>query len=105
MKKPCKECPYLKNSLPGYLGDASYYPELFLNQLETPVLHPCHTAINWEEATAEEIENAPICTGALQFMNNTCKSSRYGGTRTKQHQAGKNANVFDRRSEFIKHHS
>lgn len=102
--KTCKECPYKKDSLPGYLGELSHNPERFLDQLESPHLHPCHLTVNWEDEDGGT-ENAKTCTGALQYMNNTCKVSRYPQARQLQNTVGKSEKIFNRRTDFIKHHS
>ncbi len=103
MKKPCKVCPYRKTSLKGWLGDTYGKPELFLEQLELPDVHPCHSAVDdWDDD--QQLEGAVRCTGALQFMNNGGKRSRYKPIEALQAQVGKNEEVFSWRPEFIAHH-
>lgn len=103
--KPCNECPYRIKSAPGYLGDSSYEPEQFLRQLDLPGVHPCHLSVDWEDSDIEDIESAPICIGALQFMNNSCKSHRSEYIRRMQRQAGKNTSIISFNHNFIEHHS
>lgn len=103
--KPCNQCPYRKESLPGFLGDANYQPELFLQQLDMKEMHPCHLAIkDWENYTKEELLAANKCTGALQFMNNSLRIHRNPKIAALQKTAGKNEKVFQWKSEFIEHH-
>lgn len=105
MEKPCKECPYRIDSAPGYLGDASYAPEQFLRQLDLTFTHPCHLTVDWEDENTDDlVDVAPICVGALQFMNNSCKSHRNSFIRDRQKEAGKNANVLSFNHNFIAHH-
>lgn len=99
-KKPCKQCPYLKTSLPGYLGECSGNPKEFLKQIENDV-HPCHLTVNWEE---DDYSKANICVGALQFMNNSCKRSQNRSIEKMQLLAGKNDEVFSFPHNFIAHH-
>lgn len=103
-KKPCKECPYRKESLPGYLGEANYDPELFLQQLDMPELHPCHLAVDWESHTEQELLEAKKCVGALQFMNNSFMISRSQNIAVLQKEVGKNDEVISFKHNFIKHH-
>lgn len=101
MNQPCKECPFLKTSWEGYLGDLSYKPEVFLQQLDEEIM-PCHLSIDWEK---KEYDKAMPCAGALQFMNNHGKLSRDLAAAHIQKQYGKNEEVFEFRHEFIEHHS
>lgn len=103
-KHPCKECPYLKNSAKGYLGELSYQPELFLQQLDLPKVHPCHKSVDWEKDDTCEGPNPPICAGALQFMNNSCKSHRNPIIQKFQREIGKNEEVMSFNHNFIEHH-
>lgn len=102
MKKPCKECPYLKTSAKGYLGESSGNPQEFLYQLESPEVHPCHLTVDWEE---EDYSKATTCVGALQFMNNSCKKSKFPAIAKEQAEAGKNEDVLAFNHNFINHHS
>jgi hypothetical protein len=104
MKKPCKVCPYKRDSLNGWLGDVSGNPQQFLTQLETPMLHPCHATVHdWDND--EELESRPKCIGALQFMNNSLKLSRYPQIAKAQKEVGKNEEVFTWGHEFISYHN
>lgn len=102
--KPCNQCPYRRESLPGYLGDANYQPEVFLQQLDCRDMHPCHMAVDWNDYTEEDLLKAKKCTGALQFMNNSLRIHRNREIAELQKTVGKNENVFQWKSEFINHH-
>ena len=106
MKTPCKECPYRIDSAPGYLGNTTGRPERFLQQLDLQFLHPCHLQVDWESEDADDqILEAETCIGALQFMNNSCKSHRNSFIRDQQKEAGKNENVLAFNHNFISHHT
>lgn len=111
-KQPCRECPFKKDSIQGYLGAASHQPEDFLNSMEWNIL-PCHLQVEWDEADEDEIDRQAIenpCIGALQFLNNSCKLPMLA--RQKEGQVynvlmdrfGKNDKVFKWKHEFINHH-
>jgi hypothetical protein len=108
MKQPCNQCPFRRNSLPGYLGEASYNPEEFLQTIEhSPI--PCHRLVDWSaddsQIQAELMKFEHPCIGALQFLKNSCKlphDSKYIELRNSMEQ---NENVFQFRHEFINHHN
>lgn len=86
MKNPCKQCPYRKESAPGYLGNLSYKPTEFLKGIEHDV-HECHLTVNYEE---NDYSKANVCIGALQFMNNSAMLSKNNEVATMQKIAGNN---------------
>src|ERR1700704_3430623 len=84
-KKPCKECPFRKTSLPGWLGTLSNHPSEFLAAGEYNIM-PCHMKVDYDKAQERKMivkgENNP-CIGALSFFENACKlprGSRQSGT-------------------------
>lgn len=99
--KPCKECPFRKNSIVGYLGEELYNPKGFLLQLDENIV-PCHLTIDWEN---EKLDRAIPCIGSMQFMNNSGRLSRAGIVARIQRNYGKNENIFQFYHEFIEHHS
>lgn len=103
MKKACVECPFKRNSAPGYLGEVSYQPEVFLQQINGPAM-PCHLSIDWEEKSEAKFDKAKECVGALQFMNNSFKMSRDVQTAKLQKEFGKSDEIFSKTIEFINHH-
>lgn len=103
-KTPCNECPYRKDSLPGYLGDESHNPELFLQQLDCKEMHPCHQMVDWNDYTEKDLGAASKCTGALQFMNNSFMRHRNMEVVKLQQTVGKNKDIMQFKHEFINHH-
>lgn len=105
-RAPCKECPYLKTSAKGYLGEASGKPIEFLQQLDLPEVHPCHKSVNWEKENLDTCDGShPICTGALQFMSNSCKIHKNPAIQRLQKEAGKSEDIISFPHNFIKHHT
>lgn len=111
-KKPCKECPFRKDSLSGWLGTLSGKAEVFVNGLEYELM-PCHMKVEWDEVEQKNLiakgEDNP-CIGALQFCHNSAKFPR--GAREKGSaynilfdKTGKNEEVFQWTTDFINHHS
>ncbi len=97
-KKPCRECPFRKESLPGYLGADN--PEDFLATTLDDFPMPCHLTVDYEEDGWESLVGASYCAGALSFFRNMCKMSRD----RKRPQGEKDETVFSRPDEFLKHH-
>lgn len=71
----CKECPFKRTSLPGYLGKASHDPELFLAPHWRGDLRlPCHMKVDWEAENAQALARvAPLCHGFLILCKNAAK--------------------------------
>lgn len=105
--KPCPECPYRKTSLRGWLGESWSNPQRFLTQLDIPQLHPCHMSVEWDSDEIEDeidLDDKPICAGAIHFMNNSFKRSRYPEVLVLQEKLGKSDEVFKNTMDFIQHH-
>lgn len=100
MKNPCRECPFKKNSLPGYLGECSHNPEGFLSG---PEAQPCHLTVDYDSHPTD-YSKAILCIGNLQFLNNKLKLSRFKEIANAQKEAGKNVAVFSTTKEFIEYH-
>jgi hypothetical protein len=105
MRQPCNECPYRKDSAPGYLGSESYNPNAFLTQLELELLHPCHMTVDWEADDESQVLEAPICAGALQFAKNICKMLQPYPESLRKELKVDDSIVFGTRHEFVSHHS
>lgn len=103
--KQCKECPFKKTSVQGWLGTASHDPELFLKSIENQPT-PCHMAIqNWNDA--DEIDKkswSSPCVGSLKFMRNSSKLPREQRYRKMRDGVEKDSTCFETRQEFIDHH-
>jgi hypothetical protein len=107
-KQPCKECPFLRNSLGGWLGEMTGDPQGFLDAIDYEVM-PCHMNVDREKHLLVEGEKNP-CVGALQFCQNSLKfprMARQPGTvySNLYEQAKPNALVFQWSTEFVKHHT
>lgn len=69
LKKPCKDCPFLKSSLPSYLGD-----RWTANGLHQFVMSEgkfaCHNTIKEDGVESDEHEH---CVGSIKYMNKNAK--------------------------------
>lgn len=78
--EPCRQCPFRRTSLPGWLGSDS--PEGFIANVMAEVPLPCHSTINYRRADWSERWAAgrigKLCRGALTFAANACKTPRPG---------------------------
>lgn len=102
----CKECPFKRDSIPGYLGFASYNPDEFI----FPIWYgdqqiPCHSEIRANEDINEVMHSKNHCFGALQMMKNACKSPQNKETALAVSvlKVDKET-VFQWLPEFTKHH-
>lgn len=124
--RPCKECPFRVRSAPGYVGGHADAMEI-LHIVRMDGKFPCHLEVNRimsdmvaaadaflpDEDTDESDEGyafryavgeAPFCTGALIFMNQTAKRSRDPAVCKLQDKAGKSKTVFGSANDFLTHH-
>lgn len=100
MRKPCKECPFRRESLPGYLGRDNANNFLATTLRDTRM--PCHLTVDYEaEDWREQVADAPECAGAATFFANTCKLSK---RKDALHMKPDKALVFSRAQEFLEHH-
>jgi hypothetical protein len=113
--KPCIECPFKVNSLPGYLGTLSNEPEEFLDLMEYEIMG-CHMKIDWGTATPSEVRAASLknpCIGGLQFLRNSCKLPRLAREKTVKgitysklmDSVNTSEKIFRWKGAFIDHHS
>jgi len=73
--KPCAECPWGKNSLQGWLGNAT--PESFVEAIHDEEKMPCHCAVDYTDPDWEEkLADKPYCVGHLLATRAACKSPR-----------------------------
>ena len=81
MKKPCDECPFRKNSLPGWLGP---WEALGLHRyvMDSEKPFSCHMTIRDKvdlvsgEETTTSVENTELCVGSILYMNKGGKLAR-----------------------------
>lgn len=105
--KPCHECPFRKEALPGWLGGASHNPQVFLSTIEQAPI-PCHLTVDWDaldEAYASMVAYVNPCIGSLQFMRNTAKLPWDKVYATMRNSVERNPEVFEIRQDFIDHHT
>ncbi len=98
LKTPCKECPFRKASLPGWLGPSTGNPEKYARYVLGSVeIEPevyvggepndtaCHLSINnWLNHHKSNSDTVPTkhehelehCAGALHFLGTSCKQPR-----------------------------
>lgn len=72
LKKPCKDCPFRKNSIPNYIGDR--WTAIDLHRFIMSEQHfPCHNTVKEDEVESEEHEH---CVGSIMYMNQSGKRCR-----------------------------
>lgn len=97
---PCRECPWRRNSAPGWLGNHSAGDFLALSEQGAHL--PCHLHVDYEqEGWEDDASKAPQCAGHAIFLANRCKRP-VGNQQAAQpdHKA-----VFTRPHEFVAHHT
>lgn len=111
LRKPCNDCPYRKNALPGWTGQAD--PEWFVDSaLSDAALYqggatfaPCHKTVDYSSPTWEDdLGDSEVCFGALRFAANCCKSPRDPERSAAVRAAGRGDDVFSSPQEFLDHH-
>lgn len=107
MKEPCKECPFLRTSLPGWLGDHATSKQI-VHIVEHDGFFPCHLKVSRLVNLGLPFPTAAVeadhCVGALAFMNNSCKLSRDPLVAQLQKEVGRRANCFSWSTEMREHH-
>ena len=103
-KAPCKQCPFLRNSLPGYLGEDS--PDEFIATTHADHPMPCHSTVDytdhdWKMLWDRLAGPGKLCAGALIYFANICKISRWPD---RPRRAADKVKVFATPTEFLKHH-
>lgn len=98
--KPCRECPWRKNSIPGWLGAST--PLEFLDLSESEARMPCHLTVDYERDDWEEqIKTAPQCAGRAIYFANRCKVPK---NRELIVLEADRENVFTDPEAFYRHH-
>jgi hypothetical protein len=98
--RPCRECPWRRESFPGWLGASE--PGEFLAQSDAGLRMPCHMAVNYESANWEQqAKTAPQCAGHAIFLSNRCKLPAPGVLKL----PADRETVFSRPHEFVAHHA
>jgi len=116
-KTPCNECPFRRKSMAGYIGGHEHVVEI-LNIIHADGKFPCHKHVNTivtrkmeeenyedkDDAFDEALDEAPFCTGALAYANNTCKEIRDPAGAPFVAEIGKRDDVFANNVEMQAHH-
>ena len=103
---PCAECPWLKKSESGYLGDDN--PEHFYRvSITNEAAMPCHTQIdysdpNWHET---QLPSADLCAGMLIHFRNILKNPRRPEIAEAVNAVKPNRHVFTWPTQFFQHHA
>lgn len=108
VKQACRECPFRRASVPGWLGESSHDPKGFIAphwNADLPL--PCHMTVNWESTSSQErAATAPLCFGLLTMMKNSCKSPRNPELANTVRGMERNTDeFFGFIQEFIAHHA
>lgn len=104
-KAPCKQCPFRKTSMPGWLGAAP--PEMFIANIMGEQPSPCHLSIDYDKKDwAEKWEAGKIgklCTGALIMAAHSAKQAR--NQRMLPVVPTDTETVFKTPQDFLDHHN
>lgn len=103
-KEPCKQCPFRRKSMPGWLGANS--PEEMVNGIMSEVPLPCHSTIDYRKRDWAEKWFArkigKLCMGARIFSANCAKKPRPTSLLPVVEQ--NTELVFTTPQEFVAHH-
>lgn len=103
----CKQCPYRRDSLPGWLGSGT--PESFAYGAvadKLPEEFPCHCAIDYDDPKWKDTQypEASLCAGALAMARNNCKLATDPERAALIAQVPRDPEVFQFPAEFLAHH-
>lgn len=104
-KTPCDDCPFRRNALAGWTGDATPAEHLvYVEKADGEA--PCHLNVDYSDPQWQErqLPNAALCAGGLQYLANTHKRPRDPAMAAIVQQLGRNPDVFDYPWEFLSHH-
>ncbi len=108
-RNPCPECPWKKDSAPGYFGGTDMY--FYADALQTDARVICHTihgTMNQETVEQEEINESNMCAGYVIARNNNMKMPRVDpilrNMQEEYRDHPEKDSVFKWRHEFLEHH-
>lgn len=110
-KKLCNECPFSKNSAPGFLP--GYNVTDFQNMMQRDIFFPCHMMMPDRDLTMEETSRLvkmgqmKMCRGYLESMIKSCVMPRdplLARMRNEVKTEGISENSMSTH-EFFKHHN
>ncbi|CAB4203465.1 hypothetical protein UFOVP1382_81 [uncultured Caudovirales phage] len=103
--KPCAKCPFLRNSLPGYLGSYEGAEEFAATHIQGEVVNPCHVSMDHEDPEwLEKFQRGEMghrCRGQADFFKNNLKLPRNPLIEASPE---RNPDVFNWQAEFVEHH-
>ena len=103
-KQPCSDCPFRRNAVAGWLGEAA--PESFIVEISMERPLPCHQTIDYEDKDWLSKWNAgeigSTCAGALIMSANMCKLPR---DRAFPRMEKDKTAVFPTHQAFLDHHN
>lgn len=70
-KTPCKECPYMKKSIPGYFG--GHNPKAYAEALHIDTVVACHTKSKFDNDG--DLTDMTMCIGHVLSQRKACKRS------------------------------
>ena len=103
-QKPCGECPFRKNALPGWLGPWKSAEEL-LRPVMGEVGFICHMSLqtDYDEARGIDESKHKLCAGSLICANKSFKSYRNPDLAAAQKKFGRDEGIMDQ-WEFVERH-
>ena len=106
---PCKECPFLRTSIPGWLGPDT--AEEVMQKVHGEGGYVCHTSIdgkpNLDDGTVDVAKYGHQCIGAVISASLSCKSYRDPNLNNLQKECKGMENTYPilGRMEFMTHHA
>lgn len=104
LDEPCRECPFRRTSLAGYLGrnDA----KSFIERVDRQRPNECHMTVDYNDPQwKEKIDDAILCAGAATYLANTLSSPRDPEYQAAVDRLGPDhETVFSWTDEFLAHH-
>ena len=101
MKNTCKECPFRKDSIRGWLSD--YTIDQLHNLVMSEIQFPCHMQMGDEDIKFEDADQYPVCEGSIKYMKKSAKMPRNPVLLKMVQEAPKDENILSA-TEFRKHH-
>lgn len=103
--KPCPVCPFRRESLAGYLGNATGDVNAFFDPIWNELhLQPCHSAVDWD-AGERPSNTTPLCKGVATMMKNAGKLPKLQRLALLVADTDKDPDVFNFPHEFKEYHN
>jgi len=105
LKTPCRECPFRKDSAPGWLG--SYTPQEVMEVVVNDGPFLCHSRVDYDDDDWDDEDALAVheeCAGSMIFARRLCKLSRDREKSRGQMQVDKDFPILFPAAEFIQHH-